>query len=1117
MATETLRPTGELSDSGLVANDHTDHDSDPDSVSTTVNATGNNTNTEWGGDFDTPSGDLTVGAGLQTFRVGVLEFEPSGPAGVPTARIELWENGSLVRAGSETDVNEYAVLELAWNANELSPSSGNDGAGVQCKLIGTKTGGSPSNRNTVRIGHMEWNAEYDVPAAAWDQDSYRARNDDGNESSSGASYKAAANTAWMQLPDENFRIRLLVQETAGTSETRGFQLQVSLNGGGFTNVTASSSIARSFASAHFADGDDTTAQMSAGSFIVDNNGMDENDGITGTTAFTGNDEAEYEFCVQIRSADTKYGDRVRFRLRTDVGALLDNYTNIATSWVDQSGAPTLRQITAFSLSMGSGATTATKTLVGGEVILDVEKTFMFWGYRVDSEEPQQAQVDITIDNTTTVRISRQTSGAAVETFIYLIEFTDGVRVEHGVLAQGDFTSGAAAEVLRNIGSMGEAFCIQSLEANSGTTWDSDDAFTCFLTADAEGIVSVNAEVSDLVGADHDMKYQVIQYKGCAVQRGESTAMSSTTISVNIAISNPVDVDKSFLQVSFTTSSSDGDMGGMSVRARHTVNAVSGDQLTVDRHHDGGIALSSIRWEVIEFTDAVTVQEVLETFADADGQEDDSSLSAVTEAAVIASVNKCEGETEYSAADNSGVRMYTAELTTSTNLQTKRTATNLSSDVVFYVVDFGAVGDTGINQAITFAEETDTVPLALAWAKSKGIGFAGETDVGVAVQADRLEVIGLALEADVALTFAWAKAHGFGIASEADSAFTFTWAKAHGFTFAVEVDSALALGAERLEVIGLAGETDSAFVMTWAKAHVIGLSAETDFALVLGADRLELIGVAGETDSTFAVGFARSALVGIAGETDTALVLAWAKSKGFGIAGETDTALALVWAKAHVIGAAPESDAALVIVGVTSQVKLIGVALEADTVPEILAWTKSKGFGVALETDTAFVVRAERLEVIGFSSETDTAFAVAVVKGRLIGTAPELDSAFILPWAKAKAVGIALETDTGLGLGRDKARVLGLAGETDTAFVLGHSKQKLIGIAPETDTAFLLVTGRLIGIGAAPETDVPLVITHAKALLLGIANETDTAFVITADIGGVVEASWIIPTYRRRRR
>lgn len=156
MSTETQRPNGELSDVGLMTNDYTDHDEDPDVSSVTINATGNNVNTEYGADFPTPTGNPTVGADLQEFRAGVIEFD-SGQTGTPQARIELWENGSLIRAGSDANVSVYAVLSFPWNANELATA---DGSLVQMKVIGTKSGGGPSARNTVRIGHMEWNVDY---------------------------------------------------------------------------------------------------------------------------------------------------------------------------------------------------------------------------------------------------------------------------------------------------------------------------------------------------------------------------------------------------------------------------------------------------------------------------------------------------------------------------------------------------------------------------------------------------------------------------------------------------------------------------------------------------------------------------------------------------------------------------------------------------------------------------------------------------------------------------------------------------------------------------------------------------------------------------------------------
>ena len=156
MTTETQRPNAELSDSGLVPSAYTDHDADPDSDSPVTAAVANTLSTEYGVDFPTPTGPPTVGADLQGFRAGVIEFD-SGQTGVPDARIELWENGTLVRAGSDTPVEPYQVLSFTWNANELATS---DGSLVQCKVIGTKAGGSPSTRNTINIGQIECHVDY---------------------------------------------------------------------------------------------------------------------------------------------------------------------------------------------------------------------------------------------------------------------------------------------------------------------------------------------------------------------------------------------------------------------------------------------------------------------------------------------------------------------------------------------------------------------------------------------------------------------------------------------------------------------------------------------------------------------------------------------------------------------------------------------------------------------------------------------------------------------------------------------------------------------------------------------------------------------------------------------
>ena len=158
MGTETLRPNSEVQDSNLVANDETDHDEDPDVSTDTVNATGNDVQTKWSGGFPTPTGSPKVGADLQEFRAGVEPFD-LGQTGTPTARISLLEGGFLVRAGPFVDVTEYTVLSLTWDAAEIQVP---DGSLVQMQVIAVQSGGGASEKNSVNIGHMEWNANVEA-------------------------------------------------------------------------------------------------------------------------------------------------------------------------------------------------------------------------------------------------------------------------------------------------------------------------------------------------------------------------------------------------------------------------------------------------------------------------------------------------------------------------------------------------------------------------------------------------------------------------------------------------------------------------------------------------------------------------------------------------------------------------------------------------------------------------------------------------------------------------------------------------------------------------------------------------------------------------------------------
>ena len=166
MPTETQRPDGATYILTALTGAYTLIDDDPDSSGLDfVVADGNGVNTAALVGFPTPTGNPTTGANKQEFRIQVREFD-AGQTGTPKARIELWENGVLIRAGSDVNVtSQDQVIAFTWDASELGTA---DGSLVECNFVGTKAGGSPTTKSSTDLGAVEWNVEYSAGAAAFD-------------------------------------------------------------------------------------------------------------------------------------------------------------------------------------------------------------------------------------------------------------------------------------------------------------------------------------------------------------------------------------------------------------------------------------------------------------------------------------------------------------------------------------------------------------------------------------------------------------------------------------------------------------------------------------------------------------------------------------------------------------------------------------------------------------------------------------------------------------------------------------------------------------------------------------------------------------------------------------
>ena len=157
-------------------------------------------------------------------------------------------------------------------------------------------------------------------AFAMDAYGYRWREDDGSESA--ASWISSQDATFIAKTGVSYRLRFLVQEIGGgTNSAYALRLKYEKNAsGGFVNVTSTSSNIKAVTSVNYADGDDTTSQLTGGtgSFITDNNSMDDGGGVA-TCNVSASNHYEVEYCIQFVDGDISDGDRFELVVEDEAG------------------------------------------------------------------------------------------------------------------------------------------------------------------------------------------------------------------------------------------------------------------------------------------------------------------------------------------------------------------------------------------------------------------------------------------------------------------------------------------------------------------------------------------------------------------------------------------------------------------------------------------------------------------------------------------------------------------------------------------------------------------------------------------------------------------------------
>lgn len=165
MATETLFPTAVISSGNVNSAAVTLVNEDIDTGSPDTDFV------EWDGNgdvsvyysFDTPSGQLTTGANLQSFRV---RWRKNGGNNTPQVQIVVVENGNPRATSATQNITNTAFAEFSfpWNAGALALQNGS-GVEIQINQI-SGGGGNPSRRAGIDIAAINWDLTYDLPAGS---------------------------------------------------------------------------------------------------------------------------------------------------------------------------------------------------------------------------------------------------------------------------------------------------------------------------------------------------------------------------------------------------------------------------------------------------------------------------------------------------------------------------------------------------------------------------------------------------------------------------------------------------------------------------------------------------------------------------------------------------------------------------------------------------------------------------------------------------------------------------------------------------------------------------------------------------------------------------------------
>ncbi|MBI3663804.1 MAG: PQQ-binding-like beta-propeller repeat protein [Acidobacteria bacterium] len=256
------------------------------------------------------------------------------------------------------------------------------------------------------------------------------------------------------------------------------------------------------------------------------------------------------------------------------------------------------------------------TCSGATPTVNINKSFLIFQGNNNSIRPNPTEIrgrivpDACPTTPPTVQFFRVTNETStVNLNWYVVEFARGVSVQRGTVASQSSTVLNAA--ITPVSSLNQAFLLWSkTPASADGSFSQDDPTIGDLTALNNVQFRVNTS-----NVSHTIDWEVVEFTNSAdasIQRGTTTAMTSSTVSVTLSI-NPVDPAKSFPLVGYRIPGGSGSIGRLLLRGRLSNCTATCNQLIVDRSV-GGATISEIGYQVVTLNNGSTVQSASTNFA-----------------------------------------------------------------------------------------------------------------------------------------------------------------------------------------------------------------------------------------------------------------------------------------------------------------------------------------------------------------------------------------------------------------------------------------------------------------------------------------------------------------------